>query len=618
MTKTIGIAMTVDLGDKVTMKLVQVPAGKFTMGSPEAEKKAAVKEAVAAGNSEKDATDVFKDEVQHEVTISKPFYMGITHVTVDQFAAFVKDSGYKTEAEKDGWAGGFEIKDGKLNDKRVNGCSWRKPSFDQKGDHPVVQVSWNDAKAFCDWLSKKSGKTVVLPTEAQWEYACRAGTKTAYPWGDSPVMAGMHFRRITITPNGAAIPHYLAIAGDSEAALEIKPQTLAASRKLVAEAGTLLGTRPYRQYHFLVTLSDTLGGWGGLEHHECTTIGLRENSFTDDALNACGMMVLAHEFAHSWNGKYRRPEGLLNDDFQQPVKDDLLWVYEGLTEYLGNVLSARCGYRTEPQFREFLASDAAWHDHSAGRTWRPLSDTAVAAQLLYSATAEWGSWRRGVDFYGEGALIWLEADILIRQKTTGKRSLDDFCRAFFGGQDGAPAVKGYNLNEVLAALNAVAAHDWEAFFNQRVHSTTTHAPMGGIEQSGWRLVYASKQTDMLKAMETDSKTFDERWSIGLTLGEAGKIKDVIPNLPAAKAGLAPTMKLIAVNGRRFSLELLRREIGALKGENTSIELLAENDEFYRTFRVKYGGGGRYPALERDETKPDLLSQIIKPRTESAQ
>jgi formylglycine-generating enzyme required for sulfatase activity len=178
--------LALDLGNKVTLKLALIPAGKFTMGSPEEEKKAAVKEAVAAGIPEATASDVFKDEVQHEVTISKPFYMGVTHVTVDQFAAFVKDSGYKTDAEKDGWSAGFEIKDGELDVKKVNGCSWRNPSYDQKGDHPVVQVSWNDAKAFCDWLSKKSGKTVVLPTEAQWEYACRAGTKTAYPWGDNP------------------------------------------------------------------------------------------------------------------------------------------------------------------------------------------------------------------------------------------------------------------------------------------------------------------------------------------------------------------------------------------------------------------------------------------------
>jgi formylglycine-generating enzyme len=178
--------LTLDLGNGVALKLVEIPAGKFTMGSPEAEKKAAVKEAVAAGISEADATDEFKDEVQHEVTISKPFYMGITHVTVDQFAAFVKDSGYKTDAETAGWSDGFEIKDGKIVPRKVDGCSWRNPSFDQKGDHPVVQVSWNDAKAFCDWLSKKSGKTVTLPTEAQWEYACRAGTTTAYPWGDDP------------------------------------------------------------------------------------------------------------------------------------------------------------------------------------------------------------------------------------------------------------------------------------------------------------------------------------------------------------------------------------------------------------------------------------------------
>jgi len=178
--------MTLDLGNGVTLKLVQIPAGKFTMGSTEAEKKAAAKVAVAAGFPEAQAAGLFDDEVQHEVTISKPFYMGVTHVTVDQFAAFVKDSGYKTDAEKDGSSLGFEIKDGKIVFSKVNGCSWRNPSFDQKGDHPVVQVSWNDATAFCDWLSKKSGKTVTLPTEAQWEYACRAGTTTAYPWGDNP------------------------------------------------------------------------------------------------------------------------------------------------------------------------------------------------------------------------------------------------------------------------------------------------------------------------------------------------------------------------------------------------------------------------------------------------
>ena len=160
--------LTLDLGNKVMLKLVQIPAGKFLMGSPDGEK------------------DRNKDEVQHEVTISKPFYMGVTHVTVDQFAAFVKDSGHKTDAEKDGWSIGLEIKDGTIDIKKVDGCSWRKPSFDQKGDHPVVQVSWNDAKSFCEWLSKKSGKTVVLPTEAQWEYSCRAGAKTAYPWGDDP------------------------------------------------------------------------------------------------------------------------------------------------------------------------------------------------------------------------------------------------------------------------------------------------------------------------------------------------------------------------------------------------------------------------------------------------
>ena len=429
---------------------------------------------------------------------------------------------------------------------------------------------------------------------------------------DTPVIAGTHFRKIPITPDGGPTRHYLAVAADSEAALAIKPATLAASKNMIAEADALFGSRPHRQYHFLLVLSDTVDVQG-LEHHECTEIHIPERSFTDDTLCSYYMGFLTHEFVHSWNGKYRRPEGQLIDDYQQPMKDELLWVYEGLTEYLGEVLAARCGYNTPAQYQEMLAAMAARLDHTAGRTWRPLADTAVAAQLLYYSPAEWQSWRRGVDYYEEGALIWLEADALIRQKSAGKASLDDFCRAFYGGQDGAPAVKGYSANDVFKALNAVAANDWAGFFNQRLQLTNEHAPRGGIEQSGWRLAYTPTQTEMFKATEAARKTFDEACSIGVVLGDAGKITDVVPDQPAAKAGLAPGMKLIAVNGRRFSQELLRQEIGATSADKGTLELLAENGEFYRTFRLSYSGGGRYPYLQRDETKADVLGQIIKPK-----
>jgi predicted metalloprotease with PDZ domain len=324
--------------------------------------------------------------------------------------------------------------------------------------------------------------------------------------------------------------------------------------------------------------------------------------------------LLPHEMVHSWNGKYRRPAGLATPDYQAPMKTELLWVYEGLTEYLGEILTVRSGLWNATNYTQFLALDAAMLDHRRGRDWRPLVDTTDAADLLYNARGEGASWRRSTDFYPEGSLIWLEADVTIRQLTKGKRSLDDFCQSFFGGGNTPPKVVPYTEDDIVNALNVVAPYDWRGFFQKRVYEINSHAPLGGIENGGWRLVYVDKESDMEKAEEDRRKSTDAAYSLGFTVGEEGGIADVIPGSPGDRAGLSAGMKLLAVNSRHWTPDLLRTAIKEAKGNKATIELLVENGGVYKTCAVDYHDGERYADLERDNSKPDLLSEIVKPRT----
>ena len=412
----------------------------------------------------------------------------------------------------------------------------------------------------------------------------------------SPVIAGAHCR-----PRGAA----------SAAALELKPEDGRHFSRLVPETGALFGARHYRAYHFLLTLSDHVAHFG-LEHHESSDNRQSEKFLTDAGTFKLHAGLLPHEMAHSWNGKYRRPVGLATPDFQQPMQGELLWVYEGLTDYLGLILTTRCGLWTEEDFRQNLALDAASLDRQPGRTWRPLVDTAVAAQLLYDARKEGSAWRRGVDFYPEGALIWLEADVLIRQQSQGRQSLDDFCRKFCGGASGPPRVVPYTFEDVIAALNGIAPYDWRQFFQARIYETRPRAPLGGIEGAGWRLVFSNTLPEMLKSLESDRKFTDLSFSLGLTIKESGAVQDVIPGSPADQAGIGAGMQLVAVNGRRWTAELLRTAVKAAKTNTAPIELLVENNDYFKSCRVAYHDGERYPRLERDPAKPDLLTQILKP------
>ena len=322
--------------------------------------------------------------------------------------------------------------------------------------------------------------------------------------------------------------------------------------------------------------------------------------------------LLPHEFTHSWNGKYRRPAGLVISDYSQPMKGDLLWVYEGLTQYLGEILTPRSGLRTPEEFREALAEQAAALDRESGRTWRPLEDTAVAAQLLYFARDDYSEYRRSVDYYDEGTLIWLEADVLIRQLSKGKKSLNDFCRSFHGGPGGKPELKPYTFDDIVAGLNSVQNYDWSKFLRDRLTSTAPHAPLGGIENAGWKLTYDKTPSAIEKAVEEYRKSVNLMYSLGIEVKDDGTIGDVAYAGLAEKAGIAPATKIIAVNNRQFTPTILREAVQSTAAGPKTIELLIKNGEYYSVHRIEYQGGEKYPHLTRDATKPDLLSKIIEP------
>ncbi len=429
---------------------------------------------------------------------------------------------------------------------------------------------------------------------------------------DSPVIAGAYFGSINLTPGEVPL-QALDIVADSAAALEIKPEDTRRFSQLVKEENALFGAHHYRDYHFLLTLSDHVAHFG-LEHHESSDDRVGENYLTDADARKRGADLLPHEMVHSWNGKYRRPAGLATPDYDQPMKDELLWVYEGLTDYLGNILAARSGLWSQADYREYLALIAAHLDREPGRTWRPLADTTVAAQLLYFARPEGAALRRGTDFYPEGDLIWLEADTLIRQQTQGRRSLDDFCRRFHGGESGPPRVVPYTYDDVLTALNEIAPYDWRQFFQQRVYEINPHAPLGGIDNSGWRLAYTNAVPEMLRLRESAARMTDLSFSLGFTVKEDGYLADVIPGSPADKAGVGVAMKLVAVNGRHWTPENLRAAIKTAVTGRAPIELLLENEDYFKTCKVDYHEGEKYPQLERDGSKPDMLSAILKPLT----
>ncbi len=450
----------------------------------------------------------------------------------------------------------------------------------------------------------------ALPLESQEGQVLRFKPVSLTMLVDSPLLAGVGLREIDITPPGEPRSHKLDLAAESEAARDIPPSVITSYRRLVAETGALFHARHYDHYNFLVWLHGTYED--GLEHHQSSDNRLPEMGLADPQWRLLEGDLLSHEMTHSWNGKYRRPLGLATQNYQEPMKGDLLWVYEGLTNYLGEVLAARSGLWQPEDYRDRLAATAAELDHRPGRAWRSLQDIAISAPLLYESSQEWQSWRRSTDFYEEGNLIWLEVDSIMRTRTSGKKSLDDFCRAFEGGTSGPPTMIPYTFADLVKALEQILPYDWAGFFHTRLTSLSPRAPLLGIENAGWRLTYTDVRSELDKATEAKHDQLDMRYSLGALIEVGGKILDILPGTPADAAGLTPGMNIVSVNEHQFSARVLREAVSSAKTTAAPLELLVTNQQQFLKVRIDYHGGERYPHLERDSSKPDMLSNILAP------
>jgi predicted metalloprotease with PDZ domain len=426
---------------------------------------------------------------------------------------------------------------------------------------------------------------------------------------DSPLIAGRYFTRIDLDPGHTQV--HLDIVADDPDDLAATPAEIQIHRNLVQQAYRAFGSHHYDHYDFLFSLSDTLGGIG-LEHHRSSEDGTTSKYFAEWDSRASSRSLLSHEFTHSWNGKFRRPADLWTPNFNVPMRDSLLWVYEGQTQYWGEVLAARSGLWSKQQALDAFAGDAASMDVRLGRQWRPLEDTTADPITSMRRPIAWRTWQRSEDYYVEGALIWLDVDTLIRQRSGGKKSLDDFARAFFGINDGSYVTATYTFDDIVRGLNAVMPYDWKTFLQARVEQIAP-APLNGLKQGGYKLVFTDTPSDYFKSNEKNRKSTDLGYSIGLVLDSKGAVTDVAWDSAAFNAGVTVGAELVAVNGTAFSGDALKKAVRDAAKSPSPIQLLVKRGDQYRTLAINYRGGLRYPHLERIPGTPALLDNVLAPR-----
>ena len=452
----------------------------------------------------------------------------------------------------------------------------------------------------------------ALPVGSQAGATVTFAPASLYTLVDSPIISGAHERAFALGDG-----HELDIASDSVAGTELTPKFLTGMKHLVREGPALYGGKHYRDYHFLLTLSDTIDP-EGIEHHESSDNRASELYGAKDDAYEVFADLLPHEYSHSWNGKYRRPRDLATADYQAPELTDLLWVYEGLNQYNGEKLSTRARLNSYAIQLDELAQAAAQMDTESGRTWRPIRDTADGAPFLYESPGEFHGIRRGAgDFYTEGDLIWLDADVTIRRLTHGAKSLDDFCKLWGDGSDttSVPRVRPYDRADVIALMTRVVAYDWDAFFKKRIDEVSTHAPLGGIEDGGYSLVYTDKPSTLTKGQaEQDKDAFDARYSIGTVLSGDGTVRDVLTTSPAFAAGIVPGSKLVAVDGKKYDADALQRALRDHKGRTEPLRLIVSNGDTFTVVDVDARAGLRYPHLVRKTGTDDVLAKIYAPKT----
>ena len=463
--------------------------------------------------------------------------------------------------------------------------------------------------------------SVHLPDDWQFatalEVASTAGATTTFKQVslevlvDSPMFAGRYVKRVDLDASGPA-PVRLNVFADRADLLEAKPEQLDAHRALVAQAYKLFNSHHYDHYDFLLALSDRMG-FIGLEHHRSSENGTAPTYFTEWDKNPDTRELLPHEFAHSWNGKFRRPADLWTPNFNVPMRDSLLWVYEGQTQYWGYVLSARSGLVTKEQALDQLAYTAAIFSHRPGREWKSLQDTTNDPIIASRRPIPWRSWQRSEDYYSEGELMWIDADTLIRERSNGQRSLDDFARAFFGVDDGQWLTpKTYTFDDVVAALNAVEPYDWAGFLRARL-DRHDGPPLDGLARGGYRLIYTETPSDYFKKLEARRKFADFTFSLGFSVGRENKLSDVLWGGRAQAADLTIGTQLIAVNGEAYDKDRLMAMITAAKTDTAPLEFIVKNGSRYSTVRIDYHDGLRYPHLTRDGNAPARLDEILAPR-----
>jgi predicted metalloprotease with PDZ domain len=507
------------------------------------------------------------------------------------------------------------------------------PARDRVAPH-LMGLEWNVVALYQAGYPTKAqmyDPTLVIP--AGWRYAtaltteARSGGRITFKpvsfntLVDSPVIAGKYFRQIDLTPAGSSVHRYLDMVGDTAASLDISNAQIADFRHLVEQAQALFHSHHYNHYRLLLTLSDYVST-GGLEHHQSSDDRARSGTkmFADADHFMLDASLLPHEYTHSWNGKFMRPAKLWQPDFERPEHTQMVWVYEGLTTYLGDMLTARSGLWSPRTWRQVVAYRAAIMAHQTGREWRPLIDTTVAAQLLYGSPSAWSNWRRQTDFYREGQLLWLAVDMKIRTLSHDRRSIDDFARRFFGVDNGSFITHTYTFYDVVAALNKVQPYDWASFLHNWLYGVGRQVPLlSGIKASGWRLVYSDRPSRYQQAIENVGKGELSRqgtnamFTVGLFLDRQGKVEDVLWNGPAFKAGLAPGMKLVSIDGHPYSTAVLRSAIAQARKTRQPLRITAKGDGVTALYTVHYDGGLKYPHLVRVPGTTDYLQQILAPK-----
>lgn len=542
---------------------------------------------------------------------------------IDQFAGLVvKANGQRVEWTRDVYdvyAFHFDVPAGAssvdLEFQQLTPQSTRQGRVQMTPE--IVNVQWNGVTLYpAGYYANRINvdASVKLPTGWQFGSALEVASKDGDTVNfktinyddlvDSPIFAGKYFKRLDLDPNGRS-PVHLNIVADDPASLEIKPEQLEIHRNIVKQMDRLYGARHFDHYDYLLALTDKLGGIG-LEHHRSSENSGSPGYFTEWEKNWLGRDLLSHEFNHSWDGKFRRGADLATPNFNVPMGDTLLWVYEGQTQFYGQVIAARSGLMTQDQSKDVWAMVAASYDRGRpGLAWRNIQDTTNDPTIAQRRPLSYRNYQMSEDYYSAGQMVWLDVDTRIRELTKNRKSLDDFAKAFYGIDDGSYKVAPYTFDDVVKTLNGVVAYDWAPYLRERLDGHK--GPIDGIARSGWKLVYNDKPSEAVKAAEMRRKSVDLTYSVGLSLSAKGEIGDVLWDSPAFNAGISPGMTITAVNGKEFSGEVIKDAVKAKQ----PFDLLVKNFDSYKTVRIDYTGGLVYPHLERDTSRADWLSELLK-------